>query len=59
VWDMSTRAPRLRAPEPFSTAGRGLEIVSGLATRWGTELLPDGKNVWAELAAAPVAIESL
>lgn len=56
VWDTSTRAPRLRAPKPFSTAGRGLQIVNGLATRWGTELLPDGKIVWAELAA-PVTVE--
>ena len=49
VRDASTQVPRLRAPDPFSGAGRGLRIVSSLASRWGTELLPRGKIVWAEL----------
>jgi anti-sigma regulatory factor (Ser/Thr protein kinase) len=50
VRDASTQVPRLRAPDRFSGAGRGLRIVSGLASRWGTELLPRGKIVWAELS---------
>jgi anti-sigma regulatory factor (Ser/Thr protein kinase) len=50
VRDASTQVPRLRAPDPSSAAGRGLRIVSSLASRWGTELLPRGKIVWAELA---------
>jgi anti-sigma regulatory factor (Ser/Thr protein kinase) len=50
VRDASTEVPRLRPPDPFSGAGRGLRIVSGLARRWGTELLPRGKIVWAELS---------
>ncbi|MFE0629545.1 ATP-binding protein [Streptomyces sp. NPDC058864] len=29
---------------------RGLQVVSALTYRWGTELLPGGKRVWAEIA---------
>ncbi|MGW3244656.1 ATP-binding protein [Streptomyces sp. NPDC001070] len=29
---------------------RGLQVVSALTYRWGTELLPVGKRVWAEIA---------
>lgn len=33
-----------------STTGRGMFIVSALATAWGIDELPDGKRVWAEFA---------
>ena len=33
------------------TTGRGLAIVSVLATDWGVEELENGKRVWADLAA--------
>jgi anti-sigma regulatory factor (Ser/Thr protein kinase) len=31
-----------------STTGRGMFIVSALASSWGIDELPDGKRVWAE-----------
>ncbi|MGW0393146.1 ATP-binding protein [Streptomyces sp. NPDC003042] len=49
-----------RRPEPRAAAddeqyGRGLQIVSALAQRWGTSERVVGKTVWAECAAvAPV-----
>ena len=35
------------------TTGRGLAIVSVLASDWGIEELENGKRVWAELTAEP------
>ncbi|MER8004679.1 ATP-binding protein [Streptomyces sp. NPDC094149] len=42
-----------QAPRGDAESGRGLLIVAGLATRWGTgpRLGAPGKTVWAELAA--------
>lgn len=37
----------LLADEPAAT-GRGMFIVSALASTWGIDELPDGKRVWAE-----------
>jgi serine/threonine-protein kinase RsbW len=34
------------------TCGRGLLLVAAVAARWGTEPLPWGKRIWAELAWA-------
>src|SRR5690606_36007816 len=34
---------------PDAVTGRGLGIVAALARRWGTESVPGGKLVWAEL----------
>ncbi|MGY1436338.1 ATP-binding protein [Streptomyces reniochalinae] len=53
VADTSSRAPRHRQAEGGDTGGRGLELVSGLADRWGWEHEPGGKRVWCELDAAP------
>lgn len=36
--------------EGASTTGRGMFIVSALATSWGIDELRDGKRVWAEFA---------
>jgi anti-sigma regulatory factor (Ser/Thr protein kinase) len=41
--------PRKAAPDDFG--GRGIAIVQQLAARWGCDVLPDGKTVWAELPA--------
>ncbi|WP_406308301.1 ATP-binding protein [Streptomyces griseoaurantiacus] len=43
-----------QVPRGDAESGRGLLIVAGLATRWGTgpRLGAPGKTVWAELAAA-------
>lgn len=56
VRDASTQVPRFRPPEQTSTGGRGLRIVSGLSTRWGTELLPQGKVVWAEISVSEASL---
>ncbi|RCG28071.1 ATP-binding protein [Streptomyces diacarni] len=53
VADTSSRAPHHRQAEGGDTGGRGLELVSGLADRWGWEHEPGGKRVWCELDAAP------
>ncbi|MDP3968748.1 MAG: SpoIIE family protein phosphatase [Nocardioides sp.] len=38
-----------RAPDDEATTGRGLGIVSVLASEWGVERTPTGKRVWARL----------
>ena len=43
--------------EDEPTTGRGLAIVSILATDWGVELTQDGKRVWAELDAGDTAYD--
>ncbi len=41
--------PRARDAAPADDHGRGLSIVSALASRWGVRRLRDAKEVWAEL----------
>ncbi|WP_078872721.1 ATP-binding protein [Streptomyces sp. NRRL S-1868] len=48
VVDKSGRGPELRRVGPDATGGRGLFLVDALSDRWGTDLLPWGKRVWAE-----------
>lgn len=36
-------------PDSQAEHGRGLEIVAGVADRWGVEQLTSGKSVWIEL----------
>ena len=50
VRDASSRLPAMQDPTPSSISGRGLVLVAAVAQRWGTELLPDGKVVWADLS---------
>jgi len=50
VRDHSPRTPNLRDPASLETHGRGLRLVAGVSANWGTELVPAGKVVWAELA---------
>jgi anti-sigma regulatory factor (Ser/Thr protein kinase) len=52
VADASTRAPRQRQAEGDDTGGRGLELVSGLADRWGWQREDGGKRIWCELDCA-------
>jgi anti-sigma regulatory factor (Ser/Thr protein kinase) len=47
--------PLLRRAEPVDTAGRGLQIVSAIADRWGAEPTADGKVVWVELMRHGIA----
>ncbi|MGA5312545.1 ATP-binding protein [Streptomyces pseudogriseolus] len=50
VVDTSRRMPELRIVGPDAIGGRGLLLVDALSDRWGTDLLPWGKRVWAEIA---------
>lgn len=47
VDDASPAPARVRRPD--HTGGRGLLLVTRLATRWGTDYRDGGKTVWAEL----------
>ena len=49
VRDHSTREPRLQPRDPRAVRGRGLQLVTALAQRWGCDRHPDGKTVWAQL----------
>lgn len=51
VVDGSDLVPRMRAADETDTGGRGLAIVEQLSLRWGTEPVPGGKRVYAELPA--------
>ncbi len=50
VVDKSRRMPELNIVGPDAIGGRGLLLVDALSDRWGTDLLPWGKRVWAEIA---------
>ncbi|WP_016906568.1 ATP-binding protein [Streptomyces xiaopingdaonensis] len=49
VADASRLPPRTRRASGDETSGRGLELVSGLADRWGWEQEESGKRVWCEV----------
>jgi anti-sigma regulatory factor (Ser/Thr protein kinase) len=51
VADDGPGTPIRADPEPGSESGRGLLIVEGLASRWGTAPTVDGKTVWADLVS--------
>ncbi|MEU9672182.1 SpoIIE family protein phosphatase [Streptomyces parvus] len=48
VHDGSTAAPHLRHARTIDEGGRGLFIVSRLASHWGARHGPDGKVLWTE-----------
>lgn len=48
VHDTSPVAPHLRHARTVDEGGRGLFIVSQLATHWGTRYSPEGKALWTE-----------
>ncbi|MER7700011.1 SpoIIE family protein phosphatase [Streptomyces sp. NPDC096095] len=48
VHDGSTAAPHLRHARTVDEGGRGLFIVSRLASHWGARHGPDGKVLWTE-----------
>ncbi len=50
VRDASPLLPSKQDPGPHAISGRGLVLVAAVAERWGTELLPNGKVVWADLS---------
>lgn len=49
VSDSVPDPPRVRAATGCDESGRGLQLVSGAALRWGTRQGDEGKTVWFEL----------
>ncbi|WP_072485697.1 ATP-binding protein [Streptomyces atratus] len=55
VADASCRPPQQRHAAGEDTNGRGLELVDGLADRWGWQPEGAGKRIWCEVdRAAPL-----
>ncbi|QMU67695.1 SpoIIE family protein phosphatase [Streptacidiphilus sp. P02-A3a] len=54
VWDNGYAQPRQRRARDTDEGGRGLQLVSMLADRWGSRRTPSGKTVWFELALPAV-----
>ncbi|MEU1348227.1 SpoIIE family protein phosphatase [Streptomyces sp. NPDC005786] len=53
IRDGSTTAPHMKYAGAADESGRGLFIISQLATLWGTRYAPQGKTVWSEQTLAP------
>lgn len=49
VADRSPRPPSRRHADGDETSGRGLELVDGLADRWGWRAEGAGKAIWCEV----------
>ncbi|MFC8276396.1 ATP-binding protein [Streptomyces sp. NPDC057271] len=49
VADSSDRPPMPRRAQGEDTNGRGLELVDGLADRWGWQREGAGKSIWCEV----------
>ncbi|MGG8409709.1 ATP-binding protein [Streptomyces sp. 12297] len=49
VMDTSDCPPARRHAEDSETSGRGLELVDGLADRWGWQREATGKRIWCEI----------
>ena len=52
VEDLSPAKPERVNAAVDAIRGRGLRIIDELCSRWGTDIGPNGKVVWAELAPA-------
>jgi len=55
VTDDSAALPRLRHPDEDDERGRGLQVISQFAQRWGARRTATGKVVWCEQATLPHA----
>ena len=53
VEDLGRTRPHPHAVDSEDQSGRGLTIIQQLAHRWGCDVLPVGKVIWAELADSP------
>lgn len=53
IRDGSTTAPHMKYAGAVDEGGRGLFIISQLATLWGTRYAPEGKTVWSEQTLTP------
>jgi two-component sensor histidine kinase len=49
VHDCETALPRLRRSVVSDEGGRGLQLVSQVANRWGARPTTEGKVVWCDL----------
>ncbi|MGW4883347.1 ATP-binding protein [Streptomyces murinus] len=56
VYDFSRTMPVLTAVGADEVHGRGLALVEAVSRSWGTDLLPWGKQVWAEVEAPSEAL---
>ncbi len=59
VADASDRPPAPRHAQGGDTGGRGLELVDGLADRWGWQREGAGKRIWCEVDRATNAVVAL
>ena len=50
VKDTNVAPPAVKHYSELATTGRGMLIVESLAEAWGTQVQPDGKVVWFEVA---------
>jgi hypothetical protein len=59
VADASARPPRPRHADGDATNGRGLELVDGLADRWGWQAEGAGKSIWCEVDRCASEVEAV
>jgi len=59
VHDVSPALPRVLQVDRDAENGRGLHVVSQLATRWGARRTHTGKVVWCEQTLSETVIEAL
>ena len=57
--DSSPALPRVLQVDRDAENGRGLHVVSQLATRWGARRTHTGKVVWCEQALSATVMEAL
>jgi len=50
VSDTSSNLPIVREPDWSAESGRGMLLISTVATSWGAEPTGNGKDVWVELS---------
>ena len=49
VHDRAPALPAVLDPDPTRLSGRGMQLIGAMSRRWGVEVTPGGKAVWAEL----------
>jgi anti-sigma regulatory factor (Ser/Thr protein kinase) len=53
VFDNGPGRPVIGPVSTSATSGRGVALVDAVADRWGVEVAPEGKTVWAEVLVGP------